>query len=243
MNALGENRFAQGWRSLVRDLPCPRAILCVSAHWETNGSTVNTSPEPGTIHDFYGFPEALFKMNYPCPGSPEIASRIMEMVKMAEVMADPARGIDHGVWAVLCHMYPEADVPVFQLSLDATKPPRYHYELGRELRPLRNEGVLVIGSGNLVHNLAAADLSYEEGAYDWAESFDRLTAELILEGQDDKLIDYYKLGQEAKHSIPTSEHYLPFLYTLGLRDSRDSVTFLNEKIVYGAVGMRSLRFG
>lgn len=133
MNALGDNEFAQGWRSLVLDLPHPRAILCISAHWETRGSAVNTSPTPGTIHDFYGFPEALFKMKYPCPGSPETASELRELIKMVDIGIDPDRGIDHDVWAVLYHMYPEADVPVFQLSLDATKPPRYHYELGREL--------------------------------------------------------------------------------------------------------------
>jgi 4,5-DOPA dioxygenase extradiol len=243
MNALGENEYARGWRSFVQDIAVPRAVLCISAHWETRGSVVNTSPRPGTVHDFYGFPEALFRMQYPCPGSPETASDVRRLVRMTGVGADPDRGLDHGAWAVLCHMYPEASVPVFQLSLDATKPPRFHYELGRELRPLRKKGILVVGSGNLVHNLAVADMRYEDAAYDWAERFDQRAEELILAGEDDTLVDCHTLGRDAKRSIPTNEHYLPLLYVLGLRDSMDEVVFFNDKVVYGSVGMRSVRFG
>jgi 4,5-DOPA dioxygenase extradiol len=243
MNALGGNEYARGWRSLVQDLSRPKAILCISAHWETRGTYVNATTRPETIHDFYGFPEDLYRISYPCPGSPETASRVREMITLGEVETDQDRGLDHGTWAVLCHMFPDADVPVFQLSLDATRPARYHYEMGRELRPLKNEGVLIIGSGNLVHNLSLADMSGDGHPHEWAVNFDHKLAKFILAGEIDHLIDYDTFEQGARLSIPTEEHYLPFLYTLALRDKGDDVTFVNEKIAHRSVGMRSVRFG
>lgn len=243
MNALGDNEFARGWRAMVEDLPRPKAILCISAHWETRGSAVNTAAAPETIHDFYGFPEALYRMRYPCPGSPQGAGAVADLVDVADVGEDPERGLDHGVWAVLCHMYPDADVPVFQLSLDATKPPRFHYHLGQELPPLRDEGILVMGSGNLVHNLMMADLSTEEGSYPWAEEFDAEAAEAMLKGNHERLVDYQGFGKAGHLSVPTNEHYLPLLYILGARAPEEELTFYNEKIVHRSVGMRSMRFG
>jgi 4,5-DOPA dioxygenase extradiol len=243
MNAFGDNEFARGWRSLVEDIPKPEAILCISAHWEANGSLVNTTRDPRTIHDFYGFPEALYRMEYPCPGFPDGAPIGERSVKSTSVGTDPDRGLDHGVWAVLCHMYPEANIPVFELSLDAAKPPEFHYQLGRELAPLRDEGILIVGSGNLVHNLMLADLSGEGEPYPWAEEFDTMAAQFILGGEDERLIDYDALGQAAQLSVPTDEHYLPLLYILGMRDTGEDVTFVNEKIVHRSVGMRSVRFG
>jgi 4,5-DOPA dioxygenase extradiol len=182
-------------------------------------------------------------MEYPCPGFPDSAPIVERAVKSTRVGTDPDRGLDHGVWAVLCHMYPEADIPVFELSLNAAKPPEFHYELGRELSPLRDEGILIIGSGNLVHNLMLADLSGEGEPYPWAEEFDTMAAQFILGGEDERLIDYDALGQAAQLSVPTDEHYLPLLYILGMRDTGEDVTFVNEKIVHRSVGMRSVRFG
>lgn len=241
MNALGQNEFAVGWRSLVEDLPVPKAVLCVSAHWETRGALVGGAARPATIHDFYGFPEALYKMTYPCPGSPGTASRVRRLV--TEAGTDPDRGLDHGAWAVLCHMFPAADVPVLQLSLPAALPAQDHFRLGLSLAPLRDEGVLVVGSGNLVHNLPMADMRAGAEPYGWALRFDQLAAELILAGDSDRLVRYQSLGPDAKLAIPTNEHYLPLLYALALRRDDDRVTFVNARVAHGSVGMRSVRFG
>jgi len=243
MNAIGNNEFAKGWRLMVEDIPKPDAILCISAHWETWGTGVTAGSLPVTIHDFYGFPEELYQIRYPCPGSPGIARETAQTISGTGVTLDNRRGLDHGAWAVIIHMYPKADVPVFQLSLDVSKPPRFHYKLSGEISHLRERNVLVIGSGNLVHNLYMADFGENVEPFDWAIEFDRKARDLILEADHGKLVDYRSLGEEAQLSIPSNEHYLPLLYVLGLSQKGEPVSFFNEQVVMGSVSMRSLRIG
>ncbi|HEY6008076.1 MAG TPA: 4,5-DOPA dioxygenase extradiol [Geobacteraceae bacterium] len=242
MNAIEETPFAVAWREAARGLPRPRAILCISAHWETSGSRVTALPRPQTIHDFYGFPEELYRVRYPAPGSMALAERVRRLVRSTPVEDDLDRGLDHGTWTVLRRMYPEADVPVVQLSLDRTAPPRRHYEIARELLPLRREGVLIIGSGNLVHNLSRMRWD-DDTPYAWAREFDRLAAELILAGDHDRLIDYPALGDVARLSVPTNEHYLPLLYALALQEPGETPAFFATGLVFGSISMRSLRIG
>lgn len=243
MNALGNSEYAAGWRSMVEDIPRPDAILCISAHWETWGTGVSTNPHPVTIHDFYGFPEELYQIQYPCPGSPDFAHEAAQGIRKTEVSFDRQRGLDHGAWAVIIHMYPGADIPVFQLSLDASKLPRFHYELADEISHLRDRDVLVIGSGNLVHNLYEADFGGDRDPFDWAIAFDRKVRDLIVDADHETLVDYERLGEEARLSIPSNEHYLPLLYVLGMRKKEEPVAFFNERIVMRSVSMRSLRIG
>jgi len=243
MNALGKNDYTRGWRSMVEDLPAPEAILCVSAHWESEGTLVSTTDRPSTIHDFWGFPEELYRIAYSCPGSPACAREIEKTVRNTHVGEDPERGLDHGAWAVIRWMYPDADVPVFQLSLDRTRPPDFHYRLGRELSSLRDRGVLIIGSGNIVHNLALADMGAEDEAYDWAEDFDSLVAASIRDGQHEDLIEYGKMGRAAQLAIPTNEHYLPLLYVLGAGNAREPIAFTNSKVTLRSVSMTCVRIG
>ena len=216
MNAIEDTEFSRAWAEAARSLPKPNAILCVSAHWQTDGTRVTAMEQPKTIHDFYGFPPALFEKRYPAPGSPELARMTQEMLRDSHVKPDSEWGLDHGAWAVLCHMYPKADVPVVQLSLDERKPPASHYELGQELRALRKKGVLIIGSGSMVHNLR--EVMWEDTAYDWALEFDAQMKELILSGDHKAIIDYSKLGRSARLAVPTAEHYLPLLYVLAAQD-------------------------
>lgn len=244
MNAIEETAFVAAWREAAAGMPRPKAILCISAHWETEGTFVTAMTHPKTIHDFYGFPDALYRVEYPAPGSPELAQRVRELVKSASVRPDDGYswGLDHGAWSVLRRMYPQADIPVVQLSLDRSQHPRFHYDLGAELLPLRSEGVLVVGSGNLVHNLRL--LAWDaENPYPWAAEFDRITAELILAGEHDRLVAYPALGEAARLAIPTNEHYLPLLYTLALQQPGEAVSFFAEGMVYGSISMRSLRIG
>jgi 4,5-DOPA dioxygenase extradiol len=244
MNAIEETPFTAAWRAEAARLPRPRAILCVSAHWETEGTFVTSMPHPRTIHDFYGFPGELYQANYPAPGSPELAETVCGLVSSTPVRPDDtfSWGLDHGAWAVLRRMYPAADIPVVQLSLDRTQPPRRHYELARELAPLRYQGVLIVGSGNLVHNLRMLQWDAEQ-PYPWAAQFDRLVAELILAGEHDRLADYPALSEAASLAVPTDEHFLPLLYALALRETGEGVGFFAEGIVYGSISMRSLRIG
>jgi len=244
MNAIEDNEFSAAWRNAAQQLPVPRAILCISAHWETDGTYVTAMPHPKTIHDFYGFPDELYRIQYPAPGSPELAKSISGLVRNTTVELDSAWawGLDHGAWAVLRRMYPEADVPVVQLSLDRTRPPLYHYELAQELAPLREKGVLIIGSGNIVHNLRLLQWDSVK-PYPWATDFDRLAVELIQAGEHGRLIDYQSLGEAARLSIPTNEHYLPLLYALALQQTGDEVSFFAEGLVYGSISMRSVRIG
>jgi 4,5-DOPA dioxygenase extradiol len=241
MNAIDETPFAAAWREVATRLPRPRAILCVSAHWETEGAFVTSMPHPRTIHDFYGFPGELYRVSYPAPGSPELAETICGLVRSTAVRPDEtfSWGLDHGAWSVLRRMYPAADIPAVQLSLDRTRPPRFHYELARELLPLRQQGVLIVGSGNLVHNLRMLQWDAEQ-PYPWAAEFDRLATELVLAGEHDRLVDYPALGEAARLAIPTNEHYLPLLYALALREAGEEAGFFAEGIVYGSISMRSL---
>jgi 4,5-DOPA dioxygenase extradiol len=200
--------------------------------------------QPRTIHDFYGFPDELYRVQYPAPGSPELAQRVRELAASTAVRPDDAFswGLDHGAWSVLRRMYPEADIPVVQLSLDRTQHPRFHYDLAAELLPLRREGVLVVGSGNIVHNLRLLQWDAQH-PYPWAAGFDKLATELILAGEHDRLVAYPALGEEARLSIPTNEHYLPLLYALALQQPGEPVSFFAEGLVYGSISMRSLRIG
>lgn len=243
MNAIEENEFVQAFRKLGRDIPKPESILCISAHWETRGTHVTAMPKPETIHDFGGFPPELYEVQYSAPGSPELAQTAKESVSLTEVGLDQKWGLDHGAWSVIRHLYPAADTPVVQMSLDYTKAPEYHYELAKQLGKLRRRGVLIIGSGNMVHNLRLIDWRKlnDEYAFDWAEEAQEKMKNLITEGDHDQLIRARNLGRAFELAIPTPEHYLPLLYTLALRDKDDSVTFFNDKPVGGSVSMTSVR--
>jgi 4,5-DOPA dioxygenase extradiol len=239
MNAIEENACSRAWEEIGGALPRPKAILCVSAHWETAGSAVTAMERPRTIHDFFGFPPALYEVAYPAPGSPELARRVAGLLGEDAVRMDTAWGLDHGAWSVLRRLFPHADVPVVQLSLDRGKTPAEHYETGRKLRPLRDEGVLVLGSGNVVHNLGAA--VWRDTAYDWAAAFDARVKEAILAGDHDALVDYGSMGSSARLAVPTEEHYLPMLYVLAAGDPGEAVTFFTETVTLGSISMRSFR--
>jgi 4,5-DOPA dioxygenase extradiol len=241
MNALEDNEFSRAWAEMGRLSPRPKAILCVSAHWETAGLQVTAMPDPKTIHDFYGFPQKLYKMQYNAPGSPGLAGIVRGLIGTTSVKEDHEWGIDHGTWSVLCHMFPEADVPVVQLSLDHTQDAAVHYRIAGELRRLRNRGVLIIGSGNIVHNLRVID--WGGGAYDWAVEFDEKIKGLVLAKDHESIIEYQKLGKAAGLSIPTNEHYLPLLYALALQDADDKISFFAERVTLGSVSMRSIMIG
>lgn len=241
MNAIEENEFSQAWERAGKMLPKPKAILCVSAHWETSGTAVTAMSQPRTIHDFYGFPKALFEMQYPAKGSPQLARLVWETVKNVDVKLDYEWGLDHGAWSVLCRMFPNADVPVVQLSLDRTKDPAFHYELGKELRALRRKGVLIVGSGNIVHNLA--EVVWQDEACDWAINFDKKLAKLILSEDHEKIVHYQTFGELARLSVPTPEHYLPLLYILALQEKGDKVSFFADKVTLCSMSMRSVRIG
>ncbi len=241
MNAIEDNEFSLAWQEAAREIPQPKAILCISAHWETRGSLVTAMEAPRTIHDFYGFPRPLFEKQYPAPGSPDLADRIIKLVGQSTVLPDQSWGLDHGTWSVLCRMYPEARLPVVQLSLDRSHENAHHYQLGRELRQLRHEGVLIIGSGNIVHNLRM--MVWEDTAFDWAVEYDAKVKQWIVEGDHDAIIHYEKHGRPAMLSVNSAEHYLPLLYILGLREQSEPVSFFADKIWGGSLSMRCVRFG
>ena len=241
MNAIEDTEFSRAWEEVAQSLPRPKAVLCVSAHWQTPGTRITAMEKPNTIHDFYGFPPALHEKHYPAPGSPDLARMAQKMMRESHAELDSEWGLDHGAWAVLCRMYPKADVPVVQLSLDERKPPAFHYELGRELRGLRKKGVLIFGSGNIVHNLR--EIVWEDTAYDWALEFDAKMKDLILSSDHKAVVDYSRLGRSAHLAVPTLEHYLPLLYVLGTQDEADSVRFFAEKVTLGTMSMRSVRIG
>ncbi|HKY06572.1 MAG TPA: 4,5-DOPA dioxygenase extradiol [Blastocatellia bacterium] len=244
MNALQYNDYTRGWSAVGRSLPRPKAVLSVSAHWYLPATLVTAMDAPRTIHDFGGFPRALYEITYPAPGSPELASRVQELLAPLAVGRDHRWGLDHGTWSVLCHVFPEADIPVVQLSINEIEPSQFHYETARRLAPLRDEGVLVIGSGNVVHNLH----TYSWGKHtaeplDWAARFDQ-QARGLLEANDDRaLIDYEKLGGDALLSIPTPEHYLPLLYVMALRREGEPVSFPVEGFDGGSVSMLTVQIG
>jgi len=242
MNAIEENPFSRTWENTGRRLPRPEAVLCISAHWLTRGSVrVTAIGAPGTIHDFSGFPAELYARQYPAPGAPAFADLTRRLLGAPTSALDHVRGLDHGAWSVLGRMYPAADIPVYQLSIDYDRPPEYHYDLGRRLKPLREHGVLIVGSGNLVHNLGTA----RPGArpYDWAEAFDTWLVARISAGDDTAVIGFRDLGRLAALAHPTHDHFLPLLYVLGARDRADRVEFFNSAFDLGSVSMRSIQFG
>ena len=244
MNALADNVHTRAWRALGQSLPRPRAILAISAHWYVPGTHVTAMERPRTIHDFGGFPRELFRVQYPAPGDPALAARLQSLLAPLPVGLDLEWGLDHGTWSVLAHLYPEADVPVVQLSLDETKPAAFHYELGRRLLPLRDEDVLVVGSGNLVHNLHAyAWGRHPVEPFDWATRFEAQARRALLSGETAPLVAYETLGRDAVLSVPTPEHYLPLLYVIALRESGEPVTFPVEGVDGGSISMLSVRVG
>ena len=244
MNALAENDWTRGWAELGRSISRPRAILCVSAHWYIPALAVTAMERPRTIHDFGGFPRELFEVQYPAPGSPEIATRVAELLGGDVLLDDRQWGLDHGTWSVLCHAFPDADIPVLQLSLDETREADWHYEVAKRLRPLRDEGVLVIGSGDIVHNLHTYAWGRDNvEPFDWALRFETAARELMSSGEHEPLIHYESMGKDALLSAPTPDHYLPLLYVLAQQDENDAVSFPVEGFDGGSVSMLSVRIG
>ena len=244
MNAIEENEFVRGFRKVANEIPKPAAVLCISAHWETNGTHVTAMEKPKTIHDFGGFPKELYEVQYPAPGNPELAEETKSTIKKTEVGLDDKWGLDHGAWSVIKHMYPDADVPVIEMSLDHFKSPQYHYELAKELAPFRKKGILIVGSGNMIHNLRMVDwmrLNETDYGYDWALEAREKMKEFILDDNHKKLINYQSLGSEFNLAIPTPEHYLPLLYALALKEKDENVSLFNDKAVAGSLTMTSVK--
>ncbi|MBO9618213.1 MAG: 4,5-DOPA dioxygenase extradiol, partial [Niabella sp.] len=244
--AIEENEFVQGFRNIGKELPKPNAILCISAHWETRGTFLTAMEKPPTIHDFGGFPKELFDVQYPAPGSPELAAATKELIKGTEAGLTDQWGLDHGAWSVIKHLYPEADVPVIEMSLDHYKTPQWHYELAAELKQLREKGVLIIGSGNMVHNLGRVawdQFDTDNYAYDWAQEAKEKMNHFILNGEHRSLIEYDKQGRAFQLAIPSPEHYMPLLYTLALQDKNEELKLFNDKAVAGSLTMTSLKIG
>lgn len=243
LNAIRDNAWTGAWSAVGRSLPKPEAVLCISAHWYVGETAVTAMDQPRTIHDFGGFPPELYECRYPARGDPRLAERVAGLLAPTRVRPDRDWGLDHGTWSVLCHVYPDADVPVVQLSLDETRPARWHYELARRLSPLRDEGVLIVGSGNLVHNLHAYGWGRHVPApYDWAERFEHAARRLMLAQDHDPLIDYESLGKDAVMSVPTPEHYLPLLYVLA-QSASEPPSFPVEGVDGGSVSMLAVRVG
>jgi 4,5-DOPA dioxygenase extradiol len=244
MNGIEENEFVKGWRDIGKTIPKPKAILCVSAHWETSGTFVTAMEKPRTIHDFGGFPAELFAVQYPAPGSPEFAKETRKIITKTEIGLDHKWGLDHGAWSVIKPMYPAADVPVFQMSLDYNQTAQYHYDLAKELSSLRSKGVLIIGSGNMVHNLgmiAWDKLSAGEFGFDWAIEANEKMKKFILSRDHKSLINYKSQGKAFDLAIPSPDHYLPLLYSLALQAENESVSIFNDKAVAGSLTMTSFK--
>jgi 4,5-DOPA dioxygenase extradiol len=244
MNAVSRNAFTDSWRRIGAELPRPKAILAISAHWYVAFTGVTTNAAPRTIHDFGGFPKALFAFQYPAPGDPDLARRVQTLLAPLALKADESWGLDHGTWSVLCHLYPDADIPVVQLAIDETKPGRVHYGIGEKLAALRDEGVLILGSGNLVHNLHAyAWGRHMPEPYVWASRFEAKAKALILANDCAPLIRHDTLGPDATLAVPTPEHYLPLLYVLGARRATDAVAFPVEGVDGGSISMLAVQIG
>ena len=244
MNAIEENQFVAGFRNLAKTLPQPNAILCISAHWFTNGTKVTSMQMPRTIHDFGGFPQALFDVQYPAEGSPELAVETRKLLEPVYVELDEHWGLDHGAWSVIKHLYPEANVPVIQLSIDYTKSGQYHFELAQKLQSLRHKGVLIIGSGNIVHNLRLVDFrNFDKDNYgfDWAIEARETINTYLLDGNFQPLMDFEKMNKAVQLAIPTPEHYLPLLYTLGLKEKSEELSLFNDKLLAGSLSMTSVK--
>ncbi len=241
MNGIEDNEFSQRWAAMGKEIPTPTAVLCISAHWYTSGTFITAMHNPKTIHDFGGFPKALFDVQYPAPGNPELAKEAAKLIQSTSVGLDHDWGLDHGTWSVVKHMYPNANIPVLQLSIDYTKPPEFHYALAKELQALRKKGVLIIGSGNMVHNLRILDWHQPDSGFDWAVEMNNTFKKLIETDNHQALINYKNLGEAGKLSIPTPEHYLPLLYILGMKEKNESVSFFNDKTTMGSISMTSVK--
>lgn len=245
MNAIVENEFVAGFREQARHLPLPKAILCISAHWLTNGTHVTAMDKPRTIHDMYGFPPELYEVQYPAPGSPELAKKVQELLPPNMVELDTHWGLDHGAWSVLKHLYPNANIPVIEMSIDYHRPAQYHYDLAKMLQPLRKRGVLIVGSGNMVHNLQKADFTKinEVGfGYDWAHEARARMNKAILEDDLTVLLHYNKQGTDLRLAIPTPDHFFPLVYCLGLKQKTDHLTLFNDQLLAGSLSMTGVRF-
>ncbi|MBS1646055.1 MAG: 4,5-DOPA dioxygenase extradiol [Bacteroidetes bacterium] len=245
MNAIEENEFVAGFRNVAKEIPKPSAILCVSAHWETRGTFVTAMKNPPTIHDFGGFPKDLFEVQYPAPGSPELAKETKSLITKTQVGLDEKWGLDHGAWSVIKHLYPHADIPVIQMSIDYSQTPQHHYELAQEIKSLREKGVLIIGSGNMVHNLGmvAWKRLNENFGFDWAIEANEKMKKCILDGNHKDLINFRSQGKAFDLAIPTPEHYLPLLYSLALKGEKEPVSLFNDKMVAGSLTMTSVKIG
>lgn len=246
MNAIEENQFVQGFRNISREIPTPNAILCISAHWFTNGTKVTAMDMSPTIHDFGGFPDELFAVQYPAAGSPELAKQTTSLLLPAEVQEDHSWGLDHGAWSVIRHLYPAADIPVVQMSIDYTKPPEYHFDLASRLQKLREKGILIIGSGNIVHNLRLIDwqnINTVGAGWDWAIEAREMTNNWILDGNFRNLIEYQRHGTALQAAIPSPDHYLPLIYSLGLKNKSDDISLFNDELIGGSLSMTSVRIG
>ena len=246
MNGIEDNEFSRRWVQMGKEIPTPSAVLVVSAHWLTRGTHITAMPQPKTIHDFGGFPKPLYDVQYPAPGSPELAKATQQLITKTEVGLDHDWGLDHGAWTIIRHMYPNANIPVLQLSIDYHQPPQYHYELAKELAALRRKGVLIVGSGNMVHNLrmiAWDRMNEPEFGYDWSIEMNTLFKKHITDGNHQALIDYEKLSKSAKLAIPTPDHYYPLLYALALQEKNEQPLFFNDKVQMGSITMTSVKIG
>ena len=244
MNGIEDNEFSQRWKQMAKEVPIPSAVLVISAHWMSKGTRITAMDFPKTIHDFGGFPQALFDVQYPAPGNPVLAKEAASLYHSNSVELDHDWGLDHGTWTIVRHMYPEANIPVLQLSIDYNKTSQYHYDMAKELYSLRKKGVLIIGSGNMVHNLkmiAWDKIDVPGFGYDWALEMNKKFKQLILEGNHKPLIQYNSFGSEGKLAIPTPEHYLPLLYTIALKGAGENVSFFNDKAIAGSLTMTSVK--
>ena len=243
MNAIEDNEFTRSWKEVAKGIARPQAILFISAHWLTRGSYVSSAINPETIHDFGGFPEELFAAQYPAPGDPKLAADITGLITGTQVQEDPNWGLDHGAWSVAKPMFPEANIPTLQLSIDYFQPAEYHYNLAAQLQSLRKKGVLIIGSGNMVHNLGRVNFQTPDGAEDWARELNEIFKQKILDDDHQALIAYEKLHPSVKLAVPTPDHYYPLLYTLALKNPADEISIFNDKAIYGSLSMTSVKIG
>jgi 4,5-DOPA dioxygenase extradiol len=246
LNGIQDNAFTRGFASIAKSLPTPKAILCISAHWYTNGSKVTAMEMPKTIHDFGGFPEKLYEVEYPAKGNPELAAQTQNILLPTPVELNHDWGLDHGTWTILKHMYPEANIPVIQLSIDHTKDARYHFDLAKQLFELRTKGVLIIGSGNIIHNSGLVDwqnLDKEDYGYDWAIEAKTNINTLLKEGNFNGLINYKKQSKAFQLAIPTPDHFLPLIYALGLKGEKENLSLFNDKLMAGSISMTSVQIG
>lgn len=241
MNAIEDNSYTRNWKEMAKKIPRPKSIVSISAHWYTDGTKIMNEEKPKTIHDMYGFPEELYKVFYEASGNPALASKVKQLISK-ESTFDNSWGIDHGTWSVLTHMYPERDIPVFQISVDASAPPEVHYQIGKEIKSLRDQDVLLFASGNIVHNLRMVDWSMEEKGYDWAYQFDDYIKENIENKNHENVIQYLNQKEMAKLAVPTPDHFNPILYLLGASENEDKITVYNNGCTLGGLSMTSYLF-